>query len=444
MDCLCRPPAVMPDATRFLPCLPSGKTAPIMTTSRRNALSHAVDGVFFHAGLVVLSRQVTMPKLVTELTDSALLVGLIPVVWTVGLFLPQAFHAKRVEGLAYKKHTVLLCGVVQRIGWVIFLVSLFVAWGGAFTLGFFFFALALASVGTGLAIPVWTDWFAKTTADGAWGKVLGIRRAMSGVLGIVIGHFLIRWVMATYPAPERYQILVGVAVGCFVVSYAAVLMVQEEARHGLPNHRESSWREYAGHLVRILSRRGGFRRFLVALLLVNIPIVLMMAFLTKYGLTYEGVGEEVTGSFTLFFFGASAVGSLVGGFLSDRRGVLAPMRMLPLFPVAGAAAAVVSAHPALVCTAFAMVGLAFGTRVTCMLPAIFRFAGPEQRPSYMAVAFTCMGLANMAIPPAVGALVDVRVLSFPVAFFACGVMSLVGWVLFLKVPVPRGRRPAGE
>ena len=407
-----------------------------MTRSRKNALSHAVDGVFFHAGLVLLSRQVTMPKLITELSDSALLVGLIPVVWTVGVFLPQTFHAQRVEGMAYKKSTVLLCGIVQRIGWVIFLISLFVYWGEVFTLGVFFLALALASVGTGLAIPVWTDWFAKTTADSTWGKVLGIRRAMSGLVGIVIGHFLIRWVMATYPSPERYQVLVGIAVACFVISYAAVLMVEEEPRHGLPHHRESSWWEYMGHLKRILARRGGFRRFLIALLLANTPIVLVMAFLTKYGLTHPGVGGEVTGSFTLFFFGASAVGSLAGGFLSDRRGVMFPMRLVPLFCIGSVAAAVVSSDPAMVCAAFALVGLAFGTRVTCMLPAIFRFAGPEQRPSYMAVSFTCMGLANAVLPPLVGALIDVDVLSFPVLFLGSGILSGASLLLFVNVPAP--------
>ena len=412
-----------------------------MTESTKNALSHAVDGVFFHAGLVVLSRQVTMPKLITELSDSALLVGLIPVVWTVGVFLPQTFHARRVEGMAYKKSTVLLCGIVQRIGWVIFLISLFVYWGGAFTLGFFFLALALASVGTGLAIPVWTDWFAKTTADGVWGKVLGIRRAMSGVLGIVIGHFLIRWVMATYPSPQRYQVLVGIAVVFFIISYVAVLTVQEEPRHGLPHHRESTWWEYMGHLKRILARRGGFRRFLLALLLANTAIVLLMAFLTKYGLTHPGVGSEVTGSFTLFFFGASAVGSLVGGFLSDRRGVMFPMRILPLFSVGAVAAAVVSSDPALVCAAFALVGLAFGTRVTCMLPAIFRFAGPEQRPSYMAVSFTCMGLANAVLPPLVGALIDIDILSFPAMFIAAGVLSVLSLLTFVKVPSPTAAEP---
>jgi len=82
------------------------------------------------------------------------------------------------------------------------------------------------------------------------------------------------------------------------------------------------------------------------------------------------------------------------------------------------------------------VGLAFGTRVTCMLPAIFRFAGPEQRPSYMAVSFTFIGLANAVLPPLVGALIDVNVLSFPAMFLACGVLSVASLLLFVRVPAP--------
>ncbi len=405
--------------------------------STRNTVLHVLDGLFFCAALVVLSYQVTIPQMITELKDSDLLLGLVPFILSVGTLLPQLFHAKAVEGLAHKKGRVLLCAALQRVGWLVFFASLFLHWGSPFTLIVFFVVLAVNSLGSGMIMPVWSDWFAKTAPERIWGKILGIRWMTSGVLGITLGHFFIGRVMAAFPSPQRYQIITGVAIVFYALSFLTLLPVHEEPAEGLPNHSGTRWTEYFKGLAWILFRRRDFRRFMLAALLFDLPIMTVAAFLAKYGLTYPDVGAEVAGTFTLFFFGASAVGAFVGGSLSDRLGPIAPFRVFPLFTVGAAAVAWSSRDPFTVSVAFSLLGMAFGARIAALFPAVFRYAGRERRPSYTAVSHVVLTLGAAVVPPVIGALLEGGVLDYRGMFVVCGVLSAAGWALFFAVPEPR-------
>lgn len=404
---------------------------------KRNCVFHILDGIFFFAALTILSRQVLIPQMIAELTDSELLLGLVPLVFSLGILVPQAFHAKNVEGLPYKKRRVLLCACIQRVGWLLLLLSMFFFWRTPHSLVVLFVALGLSALGSGLIIPVWTDWFAKTTPDGLWGKLLGARRAMAGPLGIAAGLFLIPPVMTHFPAPARYRILTGIAIGFYALSVLMVAMVKEDEQPGLPNHRATPWGDYFKDLARILFRRRDFRRFMIASQLLGVPVVVMMTFLAKYGLTWEPADDAVSGTFTLFFFGASGLGGLVGGVFSDRAGPVPVLRVLPGVVIASAGLACISQHTAVVSGAFALLGFAFGALLVVRLPAVFLYAGPERRPSYAAVSFMFLGLGNALTPVTAGALLDAGLLTFRGMFVACAVLAAAGSAVFFTVARPR-------
>jgi MFS family permease len=394
-----------------------------------------LDGIFFFAALIMFSREVIIPGMISELSESAFLVGLVPSIVLLGVLLPQVFYAKAIEGLAFKKRRVLFWVVFQRIGWGVFLISLFIHWGPVFTLTVFFTMQAVSSFGSGFLIPLWTDWYAKTTPEHLWGRILGYRRASPAVLGVGLG-FLIDQVMDRFAAPARYQILCAGAIVFFVLSSICVALVHEEEDTGLPHQRDTSWREYLRGLGWILLRRRDFRRFMAASLLVCVPLTVIVAFLTRYGLTYPEVEDAVRGTFTKVLFVSSALGAFVGGILSDRRSAIAPFLVFPLFGASGAALAALSPHPLVVSLAFALYGFAFGIRMVVMLPAVFRFAGPHRRPTYTAVSFTLLSLPAALLPPLAGLLLDAGVLTFPLVFLGCAVLSVAGWLLFVGMPAP--------
>ncbi len=83
-----------------------------------------------------------------------------------------------------------------------------------------------------------------------------------------------------------------------------------------------------------------------------------------------------------------------------------------------------------------MNGFSAGMRMTAFLPALFRFAGPYRRPTYIAASSVVTGLCAAALPPIAGALVDAGLIDLPTVFAAGGVMCLVGCLTFL------GMKPA--
>jgi len=413
-----------------------------VSSSKWNVVCHFLDGVFFSAALITFSAEMVIPTMIAELSDSALMLGLVPLITQACWILPQTFYAKKIEGLAYKKPAVLLCAFLGRAGWVVFLASLFVHWGPGFTLPVFFVVMVSNGLGSGLVMPIWADWYAKTVPENMWGRLLGMRAAAPAVLGVGLGK-LIQWIVDVRPAPQRYQILLILTIAFYALSFVSVMLVKEERHEGLPTQDGKSWAGYFRDLGLILARQRDFRVFLIAAVLLTVPTAVMATFLTKYGLTSAGAGSGVAGTFTMFYFAAMAVGSLAGGLISDHKGVLVPFRVFPLFVAGGCAVSAVSPNWMVVSGAWALLGFAWGMRIVAFLPAVFSFAEPHRRPSYSSVLFTALGGTAAVLPPLMGMVKDARVLDFPHIFLLCGVTALAGWFLLLRIPSAKAPASCG-
>ncbi|MFO7958010.1 MAG: MFS transporter [Candidatus Brocadiia bacterium] len=403
--------------------------------ARKNALFHALDGIFFFAGLTLFNRQTVMPRLITELSDSELLLGLVPAIFWMGNLVPQIIAAKKLEGLAYKKPAILICGLFQRLGWVVLLISMLIWWDPVLTLAIFFIVLTGYRLASGVTMPLWTDFYGKTTSEGVWARVLGFRRAVAGVLGVALG-LLIRWIMGRFPSPDRYQLLLLLAVVSYGISYFFLSRIQEEREDGLPNNHDASWGEYLKGLAALPGRRPDFSKFIFAVVAISLPLTIMETFLTRYGLTYPGVSDGVTGTFTAFFQGSLAVGALAGGALSDMRNTVAPFRVIPLLFLGAVVATAISPHPALVSVAFGLLGLAFGMRLTAFLPAVLRYADPHRVPTYTVVALTLIMVPRAVVPLATGGVLEAGLVTFRQIFLLSGILAGVGWAMCMRLEAP--------
>ena len=136
---------------------------------------------------------------------------------------------------------------------------------------------------------------------------------------------------------------------------------------------------------RVLVQRRDFRLFVAANLVISVPTILLISYLTRYALTFPGVPDSVTGTFTTAYFVAMSVGSLAAGAASDRVHAMTPFRVFPAALVAGAACAYLATGALMITAAFCFLGFALGAQMALVGPAIYRFAGPHKRTSYSAV-----------------------------------------------------------
>ena len=90
-----------------------------------NFTVNVLDGGFFGAALGFASFMTVIPLFVSNLTDSAIIIGLIPAIHAVGWELPQLFTAPSVSKLSRYKPMAVLMSLNERIP---FLGLAVVAW----------------------------------------------------------------------------------------------------------------------------------------------------------------------------------------------------------------------------------------------------------------------------------------------------------------------------
>ncbi len=405
---------------------------------RRNAVLHILDGVFFMIAMALFSREIVIPALIKELTESKFLLGLRPTIAWICVLLPQLWYVRHVEGLPYKKPTVLRWAVVQRLGWVIFLIWISVAWSAdGVTLGVFYFTLAIGAFGAGMVIPVWSDWYAKTTHENSWGWVLGIRWAIPALFIVTVSPVIKRVMNPDIcPSPLNYQILLGVTILFLILSFVCATLVHEEPATEPSIGSRSSWRAYMKRMAWISLRRPDFRLFMLTNMLSHIPLMIIVTFLTRYALTLDGITQSSIAGFCSYYFGFLALGAIVSGRISDKFGPTMPCRIHPILTTAACAVACFWRSADAMVWTYGLWGVAFGMWTVSNMPILFRYAGPSRRPIYTAVSMTMLGVTAASAPPIVGWLLDKEWITFNTLFLIAALMALCSWILFMCA-VPR-------
>jgi hypothetical protein len=80
------------------------------TNTRWDFAVNLWDIVFIMLGISMIARETVMPVLLSHLTDSKVVIGLIPAIYSLGGSLPQLLIANFSEHLRYKKPFVMLIG----------------------------------------------------------------------------------------------------------------------------------------------------------------------------------------------------------------------------------------------------------------------------------------------------------------------------------------------
>ena len=163
---------------------------------RFNFTVNVLDGIFFGAALGFASFITIIPLFVSKLTDSAVLIGLIPAIHAVGWQLPQLFTAPRVSRLSRYKQMALIMSLNERLPFVGLAI---VAWfspqlGVQWSLILTFILLTWQGFGGGLTATAWQSLIAKIMPVDLYGRFFGIQTAgvtfMMAIAAILAGLIL--------------------------------------------------------------------------------------------------------------------------------------------------------------------------------------------------------------------------------------------------------------
>ncbi len=392
------------------------------------------DGAFFGLAIGFASFIAVIPLFVSHLTDSALLIGLVPAIHNVGWQFPQLLTAGWVARLRRYKPVVMWMTIHERLP---FLGLAAVAWflpglGSQNALILTFVLLVWQGFGGGFTANAWTNMISKIMPSGLHGTFFGSQAAafsgMAGLSAVLAGVALER-----LDSPLDFTVCFLAAAAAMAVSYLVIALTREPQSppREVPNHPAAFW----GHSFEILKRDRNFATFLGVRILSQFA-GMAFSFYIVYAVRAFAMNEALVGAFTGFLLVSQVVLSPLMGRLSDRwshRGVM----------MVGALAATLSAllawgadSPAWFYPIFLMESVAMIAIWTIPIALTVSFAKrEEERPLYIGMSNTLSAPATILAPIFGGWLADAA--GFRATFLlsaACGLAMAAALYFFIRDP----------
>lgn len=390
-----------------------------------NIIVNVIDGGFFGMGMGFASLSTVLPLFVSNLTGSAILIGLIPAIHVMGWQLPQIFTAHRVAQQRRYKPMVMFFTVHERLP---YLGLAFVSWfipsiGPKIALVLSFMLLVWQGLGGGFTATAWQSMIGKIIPRDRWGVFFGFQSAAGSMLAS-LGAVIAGRVLEINDPRNGFTMCFLFAVGAFIVSYLAISLTREEKSIAVTNvtERKDFWKAVRS----ILRRDWNFRWFVGARILAQLGTV-GFAFYTVYVVRFYGVDEATVGIFTGLLMISQTLFNPLMGWLGDRwshRGVMA----------LGMVAATVSAGVAWWAPsvgwfylAYGLAGMAMVAIWTIAMAMTLEYGQEQEKPAYIGLANTLIAPTAFIIPLLGGWLAD------NIGYQATFIASMIGSIVTIFV-----------
>lgn len=391
---------------------------------RYNFAVNVFDGAFFGAALGFSSFVTILPLFVSHMTDSALLIGLIPAIRGTGWQLPQLFVADHVRRANRYWPIVVVLTSLERfpfLGFAIVALSLPML-GSSAAMLLTFTLLIVQSLGAGVTSPAWQSMIARVIPPDRRGTFFGTQSSAANVLasvGAVIAGVLLDQISFT----SNFAICFFIAFIASLVSWYCLALTREPA---IPSpHAESNPSAFRKELLSILCCDKNFRWYLVSRVLYQVA-TMGIAFYTVYAVRYHNVGVVEAGVMTSVFMGAQIVANPVMGWIGDRTSHRLLLEAGALAAVSSALLAAWASNASWFYLIFILAGIANVAAWTITITMTIDFApDPSKRPVYVGLSNTLVAPAAILAPLFGGWLADAA--GYSATFVTSAMGGLVAW-----------------
>jgi len=401
---------------------------------RFNFVVNVLDGSFFGAALGFASFVTVIPLFVSNFTESATLIGLIPAIHTVGWQLPQIVTASKVTRLSRVKPMVLFMTVQERLP---FLGLAALAWfsphlTARIVLILTYILLVWQGFGGGLTATAWQSLIAKIIPIRLLGTFYGVQSAAGNLLASV-GSVLAGLILMAKSSPVDFTLcflLAGVSMFISLAFLAATREEETTAEEG--QARSGSYRE---HLKSILKEDRNFRWFILARMSTQFS-TMGFAFFTVYAVREFGVPEFIAGILTGLLMGTQVTANPLLGWLGDRRGHLRAFQLGVLAATISTLLAWIANDAQWFYPIFILAGIANVAGWTAPMAMTVDFSRNSDLPAYIGLANTLIAPSSFLAPVIGGWLADLA--GFKLTFLTSTITGLLTLlILYFGVSDPR-------
>jgi len=368
----------------------------IQRNLRFNVFIGMVDAAFFGFGWGFSSFGTIIPLFVSQMTDSAILIGLIPAIHAVGWQLPQLFTANQVARLRRYKPMVMLMTVHERLPFMGLALAawLLPAWGASIVLPLTFLLLIWQGLGSGFTANPWQSMIAKIIPAEARGSFFGVQAAVANVV-ISGAAVLAGYLLDLLDSPLDYALCFLIASLGYWASMGVLALTRELSDYNkeIPPTQVSVLKGMGD----ILRRDKNFAAFMAVRVLYQFA-TMGFAFYIVYGLRRFEMDAITAGYLTATLTIAQTIANAGMGWLSDRVG---HKKMLVVGMVSVAFSSLLAwAAPALewFYLVFIISALANVAYWTIGMVLVVEFGSEAERPMYIGMSNTLVAPFTIVAP----------------------------------------------
>lgn len=379
-----------------------------MSTSRQhlkfNVTVNLLDGAFFGLGWGLGSFGTVIPLFVNQLTDSALLIGLIPAIHAVGWQLPQLFTAGWVSKMRRFRPAVLQMTIHERVPFLgLALAALLLPLLGAgLILPFTFLLLIWQGIGAGMTANAWQSMIAKIIPSEARGTFWGLQAAAANVF-TSLSAIGAGWLLEKTAQPYGFAWSFFLAALAMGASYLFLALTREEESPEPPVEEEKAPFWQAAR--RVLQRDANFRWFLVFRVLFQFA-AMGTAFYIVFGLRRFAMSALTAGFLTAALTVSQTLGNAGMGWLGDSLGHRWMLIAGALAVSGSSLLAWYAPSEAWLYPAFVLAGLANVAFWTIGMAITTQFGAEKDRPVYIGLSNTLIAPATILAPALGGWIAD--------------------------------------
>ncbi|MGD8625255.1 MAG: MFS transporter [Anaerolineae bacterium] len=363
---------------------------------RWNLAVNLLDGTAFWFALSFISSSTIVPLFISKLTDSRLLIGLAALVAQGGWFLPQLFTARWIEGRKRVKPVVVNLGFfLERLPTYLLPVAALLALRSpALALAVFFAGYLWRGLGAGAVGPAWQELVARCFPVKRRGRFLGTANFLGSMAGIS-GAALSTQFLEDFAFPDNFTYAFAIAAGATTLSWFFLALTREPAQ--MAGGARQGNRQFLKNLPGVVGRDQNFRRYLLARLLMALGSM-GLGFVTVAAVERWQVADSTVGLYTAAYWLGHSLGNLSFGFMADRLGHKLALELGAWAAAAAFALAWLAPAPGWMFLVFVLTGIYVSATLSSGILVTLEFSAPQERPAYLAIANSTVGVANMVAP----------------------------------------------
>jgi MFS family permease len=391
---------------------------------KRNFFANMMDACFWFFGDSFAAAYTIMPVFISTLTDSPILIGLIPALDGAGWFLPQLFLARTLEGKNRRMPIVRFLGLFDRIPFF------FLALGAFFipqldkniALILIIVIYAIKTFSGGLVALPWQELIATVIPVSHRGRYWGyslILGKLMGLGGAAISGILL--ISITYPYNYATMFLIGF---CAVsISYIFLNMNIEPE---IPRQNSKETIRLLSRIKDVLSKDKNFLIYLFNRGFIFLA-GMALAFITVYAINTYNLPIAQSATFTAVMLVSEIIGFGIWGNLGDRSGYKRVIEISNFILILGILSLLFVNTLWALYLVFALMSFAHSGEYIADQNFAMEFGTEENRPTYIGMSKTLTGPFFLLAPIIGGSLV--QFLGYKSMFMTALIMAVISFTV---------------